>query len=214
MVTLDDKFSSFSKMILGKAKNEFEEHVRLMDQKNRQYLEQFQKDMENKAKELKSKAHQHAQHEKKLLISKAKLEKKRRVMALKDELMEDMVQRIRQELEKFSESEEYVSVINARLDLFKEGFKELDSAVIQLSAKDMLRNKEAIRTRIESGFPHIKGHLEFEPLEQEYIGGFILLNGARTVRYDATLKALLEDWMDRIGEMLHDTLNKAGMNNG
>lgn len=214
MVTLDDKFSSFSKMVLDKAANTFEEHVRLIDQKNQQYIEDLKKELENKALDLKSKGRQQAQREKKLLISSAKLEQKRRVMKLKDEQMEALIQKIRHELELHTETPEYVLAINAKLELFQGKFKDLDSAVIQLSEKDLASHQKAIQTKLETAFPHLQGNLEFEPLAPEYIGGFILFNGARTVRYDATLKALLEDWMDRIGEMLHDTLNKAGMSNG
>lgn len=214
MVTLDDKFSSFSKLVLDKANHTFEEQVHLMDLKNQEQLEQFKNDLENKSKELKSKTQQQAQHEKKLLVSKAQLERKRKVMTLKDELMENLVQKVRQELDTFSASPQYVSAINDRLELFREGLMEIDSAVVQLSAKDLTLHQAEIKARIESEFPHLQGHIEFEPLAPEYIGGFILFNGSRTIRYDATLKALLEDWMDRIGEMLHDTLNKVGMNNG
>jgi len=149
-----------------------------------------------------------------LLISKAQLERKRRVMMLKDELMESLVQKVRQQLELFSESSEYIAAINDRLDIFREGLREIDAAIIQLSPRDIDRHQAEIQARIESEFPHLKGHIAFEALSPEYIGGFILFNGTRTIRYDATLKALLEDWMDRIGEMLHDTLNKAGMKNG
>lgn len=214
MVTLDDKFSSFSQLVLGKATHTFEEQVRLMDQRNQEQLEHFKLDMENKSKELKSKAQQQAQHEKKLLISKAQLDRKRKVMMLKDELMESLVQKVRQQLELFSETSQYVEAINERLDIFRDGLQEIDSAVLQLSPRDLERHQAEIQARIESEFPHLKGNIVFEALSPEYIGGFILFNGARSIRYDATLKALLEDWMDRIGEMLHDTLNKAGMKNG
>ncbi len=214
MVTLDDKFSSFSKLVLDKAANAFEEQVRHMDQKNRENLEHFKEDLENKAKEMKGKSQQQAQHEKKLIISKAQLERKRRVMTMKDELMDTLVQKIRNELEVFSESPQYVESIFQKLKLFSKGFEEMDSVIVQLSDKDLAQHQETVKARIESEFPHICGHIVFEPLAPEYIGGFILFNGARTVRYDSTLKALLEDWLDRVGEMLHETLNKAGMNNG
>ncbi len=214
MVTLDDKFSSFSKLVLDKATNTFEEQIRLMEQRNKEQMEQFKVDLENKSKEMKSKAQHQAQHEKKLLLSKVHLERKRKVMTLKDELMDVLIQKVRQELQSFSESPEYGAAISDRLELFKDGFKDLDSAIIQLSERDLTHHKAAIQAQIEAEYPRIKGNITFETLSPEYIGGFILFNGSRTVRYDATLKALLEDWMDRIGEMLHDTLNKAGMNNG
>lgn len=214
MVTLDDKFSSFSKLVLDKSASAFEEQVRHMDQKNRENLEQFKNDLENKAREMKAKSHQQAQHEKKLLLSKAHLERKRKVMTVKDELMDTLVQKIRKELEVFSESPQYMEAVFQRLKLFGKGFSEMDSVIVQLSDKDLAKHQDQIKAQIELEFPHICGHILFEPLAPEYIGGFILFNGTRTVRYDSTLKALLEDWMDRIGEMLHETLNKAGMNNG
>lgn len=214
MVTLDDKFSSFSKLVLDKATNAFEEQVRQMDQKNHENLEQFKTDLESKAREMKVKSQQQALHEKKLIVSKAQLERKRKVMTMKDELMDTLVQGVRQELETFLESPTYMEAVLARLDGFSKDFNEMDSVIVQLRDKDLAQYREPLQTRIESDFPHIRGHIAFEPLDPEYIGGFILFNGTRTVRYDSTLKALLEDWMDRIGEMLHDTLNKAGMNNG
>lgn len=214
MVTLDDKFSSFSKLVLDKATNAFEEQVRQMDLKNKEHLELFKADLENKAKEMKVKTLQQAQHEKKLLLSKAQLERKRKVMTMKDELMQTLVQKIRLELEGFSDSPQYTENMLERLKHFKNGFNELDSVIIQLRDKDLTKQQDAIRAELESEFPHLRGHIGFEPMAPEYIGGFILFNGARTVRYDSTLKALLEDWMDRVGEILHETLNKAGMNNG
>ncbi|TLM98099.1 hypothetical protein FDZ71_17585, partial [bacterium] len=126
MVTLDDKFSSFSKLVLDKATHKFEEQVRLMDQKNQDQLQQFKEELEAKSKEMKSKAQQQAQHEKKLVLSKAQLDRKRKIMTLKDELMEALVQKVRTELEAFAGSPQYLAAINDRLEIFREGFTELD----------------------------------------------------------------------------------------
>lgn len=213
MVTLDDKFASFSKLVLGKAEQNFEEKVQEIDRRNQEALEVLRTELESRAVGLKSKAQQQAIHDKKLRISKAHLDRKRRVMNLKDELMGTLMQKVRDQLESYTESTEYVAFMSERFVHFRKGFSELDSIVIQVKEEDLAVHGAIIQQRIDEEFPHLKGKAIFEPLASEYIGGFILFNGARTVRYDATLRALMEDWRERIGEMLHDTLNKAGINN-
>lgn len=213
MVTLEDKFAHFSKLVLGKAQSKYEEQLREVDKKNQEYLEQFKKELEVRAKDMKSKALQQGTHEKKLRVSRAQLDRKRKIMVVKDELMETLMLKIQEELIQYTRTEGYAEFIKERVKEFDKNLEEFDGVVVQMKQSDVDAYGSWVREYLEKQFPGLNGHIAFENLSPDYIGGIVLFNEQKTIRYDATVKALLEDWRERVGELLHDTFDKAGMNN-
>lgn len=213
MVTLDDKFAHFSKSVLEKARQTCEDHLRIVDGKNEEALRAFKAEVEEKAAELKAKSLHQAQYEKKMIISRAQLTRKRQVMALKDELMEKLMHRIRLELEAFVGTSDYGEYLKKGLMQYQKTFLEMDGLVLKLRDEDRVRFQGELESTIEALAPSLRGNIQYESLPDEMIGGMVLLNDKQTIRFDLTLQTLLEDRRGAIGEMLHETFDKAGMSN-
>lgn len=211
MVSLDEKFVHFSQSVLGKAQQTYENQLNAIEEKNKVLLEQFRAEIEEKALEMKEKTVNQASYEKKMKIARAKLGKKRRVMGLKDELMESLVQQVRGELELFSKSEAYWPFLKDLLAKCPSEVKEMDTLIICLREHD----QEDFRSKIEPDLLEAASgrlrDIHYEPLPPEAIGGMIVFNGEKTVRFDLTLQSLLEDQKGVIGELLHEIFDKAGM---
>lgn len=212
MVTLDDKFAHFSQSVLGKARQNYEEQVREIEQKNQIQLDQFKLEIEEKAGELKAKTVNQAQYDKKMKISKAQMSRKRKIMMTKDELMERLMHRVRQELETYVQTEAYQQYLRNVLREYSADLQQMSGLVLRIRDKDLAQHRTVLEKEIGSIAPALQGRIQFESLPDTFIGGIILLNDQQTVRFDLTLDALLEERRGAIGELLHETFDKAGMN--
>lgn len=212
MVTLDDKFAHFSQSVLGKARQNYEDQISDIEQKNQLKLEQFRLEIEEKAGELKAKTARQAQYEKKMKISKAQMSRKRRIMMTKDELMERLMHRVRLELAAYVGTEAYQRYLTMTLREYGPDLRQMTGIVLKMQDRDRAQNGAAMEAEIAEVAPGLKGKIRYESLPDTYIGGIILLNEQQTVRFDLTLDALLEERRGVIGELLHETFDKAGMN--
>jgi vacuolar-type H+-ATPase subunit E/Vma4 len=84
--------------------------------------------------------------------------------------------------------------------------------VIRLRPQDQERCGETLLSAVNAVAPGLWQGVSFENLPEDSIGGMMLLNDQRTIRFDLTLQTLLEDQRGTVGELLHDTFDKAGMN--
>jgi vacuolar-type H+-ATPase subunit E/Vma4 len=89
----------------------------------------------------------------------------------------------------------------------------MDGLVLRLRDEDRDRFQGELESTIEALAPSLRGNIQYESLPGEMIGGMVLLNDKQTIRFDLTLQTLLEDRRGAIGEMLHETFDKAGMSN-
>ena len=211
MVTLDDKFERFSQSVMEKAERSFEEQFAAIEQKNAALLESYKAEVEAKAAELRAKTLNQAQYEKRMKISRAHLGRKRQIMMVKDELMEALMLRVGKELEGFLESDAYLPFLKSILAKAAAEIAHMEGLVLRIRDTDRERygaELEAELAEINGGQPKT---LAYENLPDMHLGGMILLNEKRTIRFDFTLRTMLEDQRGAIGEALHETFDKAGM---
>lgn len=212
MVTLDDKFAHFSKSVIGKAEQDFQAQLAAIDQKHQQLLDRFKTEIEEKAAELKAKTLHQALYEKKMKLSRAQLTRKRRIITAKEEMMERLMHRVRQELEAFVASEAYLPFLEGMVRRAAPVLQQMEGLVLRLRPQDQERCGAALISTVNAVAPGLWQGVRFEDLPEASIGGMMLLNDQRTVRFDLTLQTLLEDQRGMVGELLHDTFDKAGMN--
>lgn len=207
MVTLDDKFERFSRSVMDKAEHSYEQQLASIEQKNAALLEGFKTEIEAKAAELRAKTLNQAQYEKRMKISRAHLGRKRQVMMLKDELMETLILRVRRELEVFVQSDAYLLFLKNVLERSAADIAQMDGLILCIRDVDRQRYGAELE-KMASDQPKA---ISYESLPDVDLGGMILLNEKRTIRFDFTLRTMLEDQRGLIGEALHETFDKAGM---
>lgn len=211
MVTLDDKFERFSQSVMEKAEHSYELQLAAIDEKNAALLAGFKAEIEEKASELRTKGLNQALYEKRMKISRAHLGRKRQIMMVKDELMEALMLRVRKELEGFVESDGYLPFLKGLLKRAAADIMQMNGLILCIRDVDRQRYAEALETaltEIAGGEPMA---IVYESLPEMHLGGMILLNEKRTIRFDFTLRTMLEDQRGSIGEALHETFDKAGM---
>jgi len=211
MITLDHKFQFFSQSVLSKAQAGYEEQLQAMEARNRQQLEAFKAEVEEKALEIRDKITRQGLYEKKMRIARAQMDRKRRLMLKKDELMETLIHQVRLRLEAFAAQEEYGDFVEKLLLHFTAELQRMDGLFLMIREQDRVLFKERIEPAVRRAVGELPAGIRYGELPEDAIGGLLLFNDRQTIRYDLTLRALLEDQRSAIGEQLHEIFDKAGM---
>ncbi|MCX7903365.1 MAG: hypothetical protein N2486_02530 [Caloramator sp.] len=188
MVTIEEKIRLFTELVYQKIEKENKEEIErfnesfknLLEEKKREFEEEFNRKREERIK----KANEEAQR----IISKARYEQKRMLFRKRDEIFNRFNEDLKVKLEEFTKSNQYKDWL---LNSLKKIFENKNYKLI-LTHKDF----ELLK-------PYIGGYkVEFD---DGLIGGFILEDENR-MRIDHSLKALMEDKKEKIGQILFSNL--------
>lgn len=184
-----------AKLIIEEINREAEQKIKYILEEAEHKAEEIKKEAERRAKAkadwIIRKAQTQAEMEKQRIIANAKLELRRRKLALQEELINEVIDSIKERLASIPE-EEYLEVLKG---LIVEGIQELGEEKVVLSSN------ERTHSLIEEHLEEIKGIVKEkigkdveislgEPLET--LGGVVIQNSTKTIRIDNTFETRME----------------------
>ncbi|USH00248.1 V-type ATP synthase subunit E [Thermococcus argininiproducens] len=184
-----------AKLIIEEINREAEQKIKYILEEAEHKAEEIKKEAERRAKAkadwIIRKAQTQAELEKQRIIANAKLEVRRRKLALQEELINEVIDSMKERLASIPE-EEYLEVLK---DLILNGIQELEEEKVLLTSNE--RTLSLIEKHLEEVKRIVKEKIGKDVEislgdSVETLGGVIIQNSTKTVRIDNTFEARME----------------------
>lgn len=222
MVTVEQKISLFSKL-LNRTMNfkfieEYENQKRDYELKIKKIKEEAGKEADKKKEESKSKA----EAERIELLSRVGLESRREYISVKQKCFNIFMKHFRDRVMEFIQSEKYGEYFYSLLNKLR-NIEFSNKAVFYMNNRDYDRFKPIIGKVLSESFSfdttwtdlfemdklktdRLKTELLFFEADHEIMGGFIIEDCERKIRYDFTIEKYIEDNKLHIMQVLFEAI--------
>jgi V/A-type H+/Na+-transporting ATPase subunit E len=202
MTTIEDKISLFSKIIYDKLNEEKEERLKAFNDEALKQIDTEKQNIEELRKNLQREAFKKANIKANEIVAKEKLNKQREVLALKGSLVKETLEKIKERLIVFVNTEEYKKYfLNNLQSILKE--VEEGSYYAVLLSRDYERFKKEIEDIVNS-YSNKKIEIKFS--EEDFIGGIILKDLQGKFKIDHSLYSKLLDCEELLGVKVMEML--------
>ncbi|HHY90904.1 MAG TPA: hypothetical protein GX503_04490 [Clostridiales bacterium] len=209
MVTIEEKLGVFTKMVLGKAQQEFNDKLQEIEKQNQETIEAYRQDLKKREEKIINEFDKKGLLERNKRISKAKLNGKKQVLAKQQELVERHIKNLRQMAIAFTESESYESFLKKLLAEIFSYFKNEDAVGLFLTERDIERYSALILAQgKEFGFK--KDQISIQAGDPGMIGGVQGIDQKKSFRIDLSMYTMIEQYRKQIGQKLYTVLKEAG----
>jgi hypothetical protein len=117
------------------------------------------------------------------------MEEKVKLNKFKNTLIDNMKTKIEYAMHNFINTEEYENYLINNIKISMNKIKNIEDTTIYLTEKDYYKFKE----KIENNF-----NIKFDKLENDYIGGSIIINNRERISVDNTIKTNIEEKIKQI----------------
>ncbi len=195
MTTIEDKISLFSKIIYDKVNEEKEEKLEAFSYDAEKKINVEREKIEELRKSLQREIVKKANVKANEIVAKERLNKQREMLFLKDKLIQDALENVREKLVGFVCSEGYRSYF---VDTLKKTFQGIDkgSYYIILLKRDCEKFQSEIKV-IQSEY--CLGNIEIRISEEDFIGGVILKDFEGKFKIDNSIDSKLQESREVIG---------------
>lgn len=213
MITLEGKLSVFTKLVLGKARREFNEKQKEINTQNEGKIQKQVLRLKQESEKIVKEWVKKGELGKNKQISKANLDKKRQILNKKQELIARLVKNLERKALEFTQHDEYKDFLKDILSKVLLNFENDKPVTLFLTDRDLERYKSFILDEAQNyGFS--QESIEMLVLEEAFIGGIIGVNKDRTFRINYSISSMIEEKRQWIGQKLYDEFDKAGGVNG
>ncbi|KPU43786.1 V-type proton ATPase subunit E [Oxobacter pfennigii] len=204
MITVEDKLKSFSDEIIKQV--EADSKVKLQE-----FYDHSKRDIETEKKNILKEAHKKiedmklkSEAQKKQIISKASIDKDYELLKKRDEIFQRVFADIKKIAEDYVKSEEYEGFL---LNCIDKGlsFVNAKEAVLILTHGDLEKHKEKIVSYLKNKRPDYI-NIKAEEGEDDMLGGCIVENKMRTLRWDFSIAAMIDNNRELIGKNLDENI--------
>lgn len=208
MITVEEKLDIFHKIVFRDEEAKYQRLLEELDDKNKQLLEDKRAEMELQREEIIRRKIAQGKIEKNEALAKAKEDIKTQLLQKRADLQKDLLERVLNKAKRFVETEEYNTYLCKKLDKYLMGLEEKDM-ILYLREKDV----EGAKHCLENLEYYTKKTFKIEPLDEDYIAGFMISDLNKTYNIDHTVRTLIEENEYLIGKELCLALGKAGETN-
>lgn len=199
---LESKLAKFKQMIL----EDVEKHRRQLEQSGEQAYQQALDDKRNEltrdAKVFYDKRIEQTEDAVKQTISDATKKKNDEALILRRDILNETVQAIEARAHDFLDSQSYRDLINVKLTALKAELAHEQPLVVMARSVD----QTWLKSQLQALGYH--GQLSWSELPPKQIGGVVLSFAERHIRYNLTLKQMIDDHIDHIGAKLYTLLEE------
>ncbi|KHO32615.1 V-type ATP synthase subunit E [Clostridium tetani] len=189
MVTIEDKINVFSKIIYGevddKINSELDELENVekdtMGKKEREVKTYRDKNIQSVEKKIKSKFEKE--------VFKLKLEEQQQLLNLKENMINETLESLKERIMDFTKSDEYTNYIKNHLDNTLKDIENKKGIIIYFNKKDLEKFKKIIN----------KDNVEVSNESKDIIGGYIIQDKNNKFRVDCSLETSIEECKEKIG---------------
>lgn len=206
MVTLEQKLALFRKMVEEKVQKEADEQIRRKEEEIASYLEEEKSAWEHQVQRSEKAAAEKIKRQRSETLSSQIQKRKKEMLQLQEDLLDDLLKKVEARAEDFSESEEYPVFVAKSFGQILRVFEERSALTIYLAPASFVKAKEAMEEVLSAqGRSCI-----FREGEASYIGGFIAENEGRTLRVNKTLAEGIRRKREEIGRLLYEEIHREG----
>lgn len=208
MITIDDKLDLFRKAVLQKIIESYDEKLNKLDEDHQAKLKTHEASVLEKKEAFILQMEQKAHAEKKMMISRAKSESKNRVLYRRRVLIDELIDAVKDRIHLFVESEIYTMFLKDNLKSTLEKFHEFDSVIVELTQHDHQVYGDMIEESLHKAGYTMK-QIKLVSTDEDIIGGFVVYDGAKTVRIDFSLAAVISDNKRFMGQLVYEIIDES-----
>lgn len=199
MITVEDKIRAFSKYVYEKQVKNSNATIKNVEEENKLALENKKTELENKYDTVMERTLTKTEAESQKMISSAKVEAKKSILNLKEDLLRELNTEILQSFKDYVNGDEYASYIDKLLE-------DSEDFLLEYQVKIFLVDKDikAFKNKINSKYPNA----EIITTGNEIIGGFIIESISSKARVDRTILRKVNEWKNEIGIRLYEALEE------
>jgi len=202
MTTIEDKISLFSKIIYDKVNEEKEERLEVFASVAQEKLDIERGKIEELMRSLQIEVSKKSNIKANVIIAKERVSKQREVLLLKDKLVKDALEDVRQKLVEFVSLPEYKPYFISAL---KKTFERIDSGNYYLIV--LKRDYERFQDDIEVlCLKYPQRNVDIVVSEVDFIGGLMLKDFEGKFKIDNSINSKLQDCKEIIGVRVMEVL--------
>lgn len=199
-VTVEDKIELFRNII-------FKDIEEIATEKQHNAVEDFEenkgrllREVETRKNQIMQEAEKKAEREKQQLIAKTKSRGNHKLLEKKQQFINEVTELLIQKAGSFVSEEGYKEYLMAILKKAVVAFENSGSVQLYFTKRDLETLGEYIDREISSG--ELKGRCQFTESDRNIIGGFYAEDEKREIQVDYTLRSLIEENCELIGNSI------------
>ena len=202
MTTIEDKISLFSKIIYDKVNEEKEEKLEAFSFEAEKRIKAEKEKIDELRKSLQIEVQKKSNIRANEIVAKEKLNKQRDVLLLKDKLIKDALEDVKEKLVKFVSSAEYKQYF---VNTLRRTLKGIDKGSYYILV--LKRDYEKFQSEIEViGDEYRDLHTKIRISEEDFIGGLILEDFEGKFKIDNSIYSKLQESKEIIGVRVMEML--------
>ncbi|WP_291632660.1 V-type ATP synthase subunit E [Clostridium sp.] len=202
MTTIEDKISLFSKIIYDKVNEEKQEKLEAFSLDAEKKVNMESEKIEELRRGLQVEVAKKSNIKANRIVAKEKLNKQREILFLKEKLIGEALEGVREKLVEFVYSSEYKPYFISALKKTLVGIDKGNYYIIVIK-----RDYEKFKSEIEvilNGYSD--GNIEMKISEEDFIGGVILKDVEGKFKMDSTIYSALQESKEIIGVRVMEVL--------
>ncbi|MGH4139299.1 V-type ATP synthase subunit E [Clostridium sp.] len=202
MTTIEDKISLFSKIIYDKVNEEKEERIEAFSVEAEKKISVEKDNIESLRRTLKRDVTKKSNIKANGLVAKERLNKQREILFLKDKLIDEALENVREKLLEFVHTLEYKAHF---LSLLEKSLKEVDSGkyFIIVLKRDYEKFQNEIGVILSN---YSDRNVDIKISEEDFIGGIIIKDFEGKFKIDNSIYSKLQESKEKIGVRVMEML--------
>ena len=206
MITVNDKLKLFTKRIIDRQQDEYDDKVQALEEKMVVDLEERKQMLVKDRTRYETSLLKGVKTERAQRLSNARSERKRRLLLKRKEMIDVLLTGVKDYTLEFVNTKEYETYLRKMIEKHQEMIRKMGSFIMFVHERDLIY-KEMFIDLFDSL------NLEctsVEVSEKRMLGGAILMKSDKTTRMDLSLDSVIEDNKKYMGQLIYDMLEEAG----
>jgi len=207
MITVNDKLNLFTKRIIDKRQNAYDDKVKQLEEKMVVEFESRKKMLEKDRSKYETSLLKGIKGEREQRLSNARSERKRRLLLKRKEMIDTLLEGVKKYTYRFVETDDYLHYLEKVFHENRDAIRKLGEFTAFINARDFKSHQLVLRELFKNEGLSCKSFVLYE---KTIIGGVVLLKEDGTTRIDLSLDSVIEDNKRYMGQLIYGILEKAG----
>ena len=206
MITVNDKLKLFTKRIIDRQQDAYDDKVESLENKMVVELAERKKMLERDRSRYEDSLLRGIKNERSQRLSNARSERKRRLLLKRKTMIDELLMGVKDYTKEFVETVEYETYLKNIFINNRDVMASLGAFIVYVNEKDtkfsdvLLSQCKALGLSCES----------VEKSDKRILGGVIILKYDKSTRLDFSLDSVIEDNRKFMGQLIYDMLEEAG----
>lgn len=206
MITVNDKLKLFTKRIIDRQQETYDEKVKQLESNMIIELDNRKKDLEKDREKYEKTLLKGIKSEKAQRLSNARSERKRRLLLKRKTMIDELLEGVKTYTKAFVRTPEYEAYLKKLIEKHQTVIASLGDFEIYLHDEDMKYESMLKDVCQQLGLSCVL----IEKSPKRILGGMVVLKADKTTRLDFSLDSVIEDNRKYMGQLIYDMLEEAG----